>query len=86
MAPQPAFSCILDGVQFIYVKNAITRLQASATSLRESKDSVKSDDYMATGPITLKFHYTRRMAGIIKEEEEKARKAAEEAERLRIEA
>ena len=36
--------------------------------------------------ISLRFHYTRRMAGILREEEEKARREFEEKERIRLEA
>ena len=53
-------------------------------SLRESRESLASGD--GNQLLKLRFHYTRRMADIIREEEEKARKAFESAERKRIEA
>ena len=80
MAPQPPYSCILDGVQYVQVQNALITQAASQASLRESMQSRTS----AEAPpqlLTLKFHYTRRMAGIIQEEDEIARARYEEKER-----
>ena len=73
MAAEPPYSCILDGVQFVQINNAVVTQDKSRTSLRESADSVKSADPLKPSLISIRFHYTRRMAGIIREEEEKAR-------------
>ena len=88
MAPQPPYSCILDGIQFVHIKNALVTQAHSQASLRESIESAASKENLGKDPqlISLRFHYTRRMALILREEEEIARKAFEEKERKRLEA
>ena len=81
MAPEPAFSCILDGVQFVHI-NAIVTQPVSQTSLRESVESGISKEPQL---VSLRFHYTRRMADVLREDAEKARREQEELERQKAE-
>ena len=82
MAEQPPYSCILDGVQFVQLQQ---NMPNTSLSIRDSQDSVQS---ISKGKIeiTIRFHYTRRMADILREEAERERAIKEQKERLRIEA
>ena len=82
MAPEPAYSCILDGIQFVHI-NAIVTQPVSQTSLRESVESVTSKEPQL---VSLRFHYTRRMADVLRDEAEQARREQEEIDRKQAEA
>ena len=68
MTDRPPYSCILDGVQFVQILQS----NGENISVRESMDS--NDINKVRPPIALKFHYTRRMAAILREEAEAERR------------
>ena len=79
MAEQPPYSCILDGVQFVQIKQDFGGLDG--LSLRESTES---HAIPSNRPIVaLKFHYTRRMAHILREEAERESRIQMEKEAVR---
>ena len=72
MADQPPYSCILDGVQFVQVTQTIMDTSQGEDKVRQSIDSAEMLSKEAM--LTLKFHYTRRMADILREEAEKEKR------------
>ena len=80
MSEQPPYSCILDGVQFVQINHDIGMLEGQ--SLR---DSTESHDLNKRPFVSLKFHYTRRMADILREEAERERRVQMEKEAIKAE-
>jgi len=84
MSTQPPYSCILDGVQFVQINPSVNDASMLAGSMRSSMDSQELLHNKAQ-VLTLKFHYTRRMAGILREEAERERQIQMDLETLRQE-
>ena len=82
MVEQPPYSCILDGVQFVQINASIADGSIAPGSVRES---MESQDLVKKGAPTvmLKFHYTRRMADILREEAFKERRIQMERDAIK---
>ena len=86
MTDQPPFSCILDGVQFVQVNQSLTSSASDGALsgvIRSSVDSAEALKQASKASLTLKFHYTRRMADILREEAEKEHRIQMEKEAIR---
>ena len=86
MASQPPYSCILDGVQFVQICQSGLDVGAATQSVRSSLESQDLAKAQGKAFLTLKFHYTRRMADILKEEAEREHRILMEQEAVTREA
>ena len=76
------YSCVLDGVQFVQIGLRSKSTLSAAPGLRDSVDSALS---INNRKFQLKFHYTRRMAEILRQEAEKEARLRQEQERIQAE-